>query len=263
MPKGVSKRSETEMIAYALEVEPRLLPWMPELLSDFDELGSNADLIVAVLRDLGLPPSARVIDLGCGKGAIAVAIAKALGCRVEGIDLFEPFIASAVERATAADVSDLCSFQQADIRKMAGNTEPADAAVYAALGDVLGPLDHTVGVIRRFVHPGGFILISDDYVKEGGTSESPVSENRFTHQDALQRLQSFGDRLLREVVESSDPSQTYAGELAQIRRRAEQLVARHPEIEPALMRYLENQRQEYEYMAANVVPVTWILERSA
>lgn len=57
-----------EMVAYALEAPPELLPFLPELLADLDELGSDAAQIAGILRDLPLPPTTQVVDLGCGKG---------------------------------------------------------------------------------------------------------------------------------------------------------------------------------------------------
>ena len=256
-------RTETEMIAYALEVDPRLLPWIPELLADFHELGSNAASIVGVLKDLGLPASAQVVDLGCGKGAVTVAIAKAFGCQVEGIELFAPFIDSCRQRATAAGVQRLCRFHHADILTLAGRTEPADVAVYAALGDVLGPLEESIGVIRCFVRRGGLILICDGYVQQDGTSDFPGFEDCRSPEDTRRRLTSHGDALRREVVESNDLSATYAQEVAQIRKRARALAVRHPELEADLTRYVEHQRQAYAYMVANFVPAIWVLERGA
>ena len=255
-------RGETEMVAYALEVDPRLLPWIPELLSDFDELGSDAALIVSVLRDLALPAPASVVDLGCGKGAVAVAIAKTLGHRVEGIDLFEPFIESCLERAAAAGVSGLCSFRHADILKLAGRGQPADAVVYAALGDVLGTLDETIGVVRRFVGPHGYILIHDGYIKDGGAADFPGYQYATSRDESLRQLQSHGDLLVREVIPPEEHAEAYGQELARIRRRAEELAERHPELKAELLGYVEHQRQAYAYMATNIAPVVWVLQRA-
>lgn len=259
----IGTRTETEMVAYALEVDPGLLPWIPELLSDFDELGSDAAPIVEILRELDVSASTRVVDLGCGKGAVAVAIAKELGCRVEGIELFEPFIESCRHRAASAGVSDLCSFRHADILKLAGRTEPFDVAVFAALGDVLGPLDDSIGVIRRFVRPGGFMLICDGYIKDGGTSGFPGFESYASRDETLRRLQSHGDALRREMIEPTDHSEAYAREIAQIEKRAEGLAARRPELKADVMRYLENQRREYAHLETNFVSAIWMLERGA
>jgi hypothetical protein len=64
-------RSDIEMVTYALQVEAELLPLVPELLADLDELGGYASVIAEVLADMALPQSTRVIDLGCGNGAAA------------------------------------------------------------------------------------------------------------------------------------------------------------------------------------------------
>ena len=254
-------RTETEMIAYALEVDPQLLPWMPEILADFDALGSDANAIVQVLRMLDLPPSVRVVDLGCGKGAVAVAIARAIGCAVEGIELFAPFVEACRDRAIAAGVSGLCRFRHADILKVAGRIQPADVAIHAALGDVLGPPDDTVGVVRRFVRPGGLILVSDGYVKDGGSADFPGFGAVGSRTDMQQRLQAHGDVLKHEVVQQADCTDAYGRELAQIRARVERLAAHRPDLADALMRYLDNQAREYAYLAANINPAIWVLQR--
>jgi SAM-dependent methyltransferase len=258
---SIGTRSEPEMIAYALEVDVQLLPLVPQLLADLNELGSDAELIVEVLADLGLPSSTRVIDLGCGKGTVAIEIAAKLGFRVDGVDLFEPFIAIARERAAVAGVADLCSFQCADILKVVDAVEPADIAIFAALGDVLGPLDETIGVIRRFVRPGGYIIINDDYAKKGESAFASF-EYRSSREETLRLLQSCGDVLKREALEP--PSNLASGiyESTLIRRRAELLAEQHAELKEALLAFAEDQAREYEYIANNLIPAVWVLERS-
>lgn len=256
-------RSETDMVAYALEVEPELLPWMGELLADFDELGSDAASIVALIADLGVSATTRVVDLGCGKGAVAVAIARAFGCHVEGIELFEPFLEDCRHRAAAAGVADRCRFRHGDILKLAGRTAPADIAVYAALGDVLGPLDATIGIVRRFVRPGGHILMADGYIRGDDTAAFPAFAGRGGRDGTRRQLQAHGDALVREVMALDDPAPAYARELAQLERRAATLAARHPDLDAALARYVDRQRREYAFLATDFVPVTWVLQRAA
>jgi len=69
-----------------------LLRYLPELLADFEELGSDAKVIAGVLDDLNPTKSTIVVDLRCGKGAVAVEVAEDLNLKVSGVDLFEPFI---------------------------------------------------------------------------------------------------------------------------------------------------------------------------
>ncbi|MEM7054499.1 MAG: class I SAM-dependent methyltransferase [Pseudomonadota bacterium] len=254
-------RTETEMVAYALEVEPRLLPWMPELLSDFDELGSDAGTIVEVLKRLDLPASARIVDLGCGKGAVSIAVAQALGCRVEGIELFQPFIEICNQQASAAGVADLCRFRHGDIVRLSGQIEPADVAIYAALGDVLGSFETVVEIVRRFVRTGGIMLICEGYIKPGQSSDFPVFENYLSREEMLQRLQAKGDVLAYEWIDTEDRSSDYAGEIAQLRQRAERLAEQQPELETELMQFIADQQDEYAFMAEYFVSAIWALQR--
>ncbi|MCC6539765.1 MAG: hypothetical protein IT162_19610 [Bryobacterales bacterium] len=85
-----------------------------------------------------------------------------------GVDLFEPFIAHC--------------------RKA------------AALGDVLGPLDETMRVIRPFTRPGGWIIVSDPYVREGASSHFAGFESYASRKETVRRLTAWGDRLVREVA---------------------------------------------------------------
>ncbi len=255
-------RTEEEMVAYALEVDAPLLSHAAKLLDDLAELGSGAEVIERVLRELDLPEDSFVIDLGCGKGATAVEIADELGYRVLGVDLFEPFVEACRVAASAAGVAELCEFRHGNILKLAGAIEPADVVVFSALGDVLGSLDATVGVIRSFAKPGGVILISDGYIKEGVSTDFPGFENYVGHDESIRRLTSFGDSLEREVAErASTVPPEKDDEPTLIRARAEKIAQRHPELRRDLLRYAENQAAEYTFLEANFTGVLWVLRK--
>jgi SAM-dependent methyltransferase len=252
-------RSEDEMIAYALEANTALLPYLPELLADLEELGSNAQAITSAIDNLNLARSTTVVDLGCGKGAVAVAVAQGLHFRVFGIDLFEPFIESCRALAVRQDVSELCHFIQGDILKLPGKIEPCDVAIFAALGDVLGPLDQTVSVIRQYVKPGGYMVISDGFIKDGGSSDFPGFEQYAEHADMIARLTACSDTLVREIIDAEFFDK---GEDAMIAARAKAIAARRPEIAVEILTYAKMQAAEYEYIDENFVSAIWVLQRA-
>lgn len=252
-------RSEDEMVAYALEAHPALLPYLPELLADLEELGSDARAITNVLHDLNLTQSASVIDLGCGKGAVAVEVAEDLNLKVLGVDLFEPFIRSCRELAEIRGVSEVCHFVHGDILKLIGNIDPGDVVILAALGDVLGPLDQTVAVIRQYAKPGGYIVISDGYIKDGGSSDFPGFEQYAEHDDMIARLTACGDTFVSEIIEEVDFNR---GEDELIAARARALAAQRPEIAADIMDYAEAQAREYDFLDENFVSAIWVLKRS-
>ena len=150
---------------------------MPELLADINVLGADAELIVAALRELGVAGQSTVVDLGRGKGGVAIAIAASLGCQVIGIELFEPFIAIARRAAEAVGVERLCRFVHGGIGDLAETLPPADVVVYAALGDVLGPLDMTMALIRCYARPDGYVIVNDSYLRDGDAARFPGFEH--------------------------------------------------------------------------------------
>jgi cyclopropane fatty-acyl-phospholipid synthase-like methyltransferase len=256
----IAMRSEQDMIAYALEIDPALLPFVPELLADLDELGSDTELIVEAVQALQLPKSARVIDLGCGKGATSIAIAQTLGLEVVGVDLFAPFIELCRERAREAGVAHRCTFRRANILELGGKTEPADVAIFAALGDVLGPLDATIGVIRHLVKPGGYMIIADDFLARQAPTSLPSYDEYVSHEETLRRLESHGDTIAREIIEQDTEEED---EGALIRRRALTLAEKHPELADAFRQFADDQERAYAYIAEHLVAAIWVVRRAA
>ncbi len=97
-------RSEDEMVAYALEIHPSLLPYLPELLADLGELGSDAQAIAGILNNINLPGSTSVVDLGCGRtireanGLVTVvgSVRLTLGERAVEVAHYEALVASVI-----------------------------------------------------------------------------------------------------------------------------------------------------------------------
>jgi SAM-dependent methyltransferase len=252
-------RSDEEMVAYALEIEPGLLRFVPELLADFDELGSDAAAIVQAIGLLDLPSSATVVDLGCGKGAVAAEIAQRLGLRVIGIDLFAPFIPECEARATKAGVNRLCTFARGNIATLAGTFEPADVVIYAALGDVLGPIPETMRIIRQYAKSGRHIIVSDGYLLDGKSNDFVGFENVKSREEMLALWTVHGDILISERIFA--PENDGAKEAENIWHRATDLAERHPELSDALLGYARSQANEYAFLAENMVSALWTFRK--
>lgn len=255
--------TDEAMVAYALEVDPTLLEFVPELLADLEVLGADAVAIVAALRELGVTSESTVIDLGCGKGGVAVAIAAALECRVVGIDLFEPFVRAASAAAEQAGVARHCHFVHGGIVDLTESLTPADAVVYAALGDVLGPLDDTITIIRQYAKQGGHVLVNDSYLRDATAERFPGFERYAELDETRRRLTACGDELVLEhVVADDDGPAGDQDEAALIAARADELAARHPHLATAFLEFASTQAEEYDYLAEHTVSAVWAVRRS-
>ncbi len=250
-------------IARSLDATPELLPFLPELLADVWALGSSIEIIVDVLRQVGIDdPGRRVFDVGCGKGAVAVSLAKENGCRVYGIDGFEPFIAEARKQAADAGVAELCTFECGDMREAVTHGRDYDAVIYAAHNPVLMGRP-CVEVLRECVRHGGYILVDDGYLAEGVQSKPPGYEDFLPYGGTVAALTACGDRIVREVTQSPETWHADDDRVTDlIRRRAEALAAAYPQAAVLFNDYVRAQERECETLSAIHVPATWLVQRS-
>lgn len=132
---------------------------------------------VAFLTDvLGLQPGMTVLDVGCGPGRHAVALAKA-GLSVLAVDISERFLEVGEDIAVREGVSHLIEWHRLDARRMADDPRIAgrdvDAAVSLCQGAFglggptqpddpqnLAPDSAVLTGIRSALRPGGRLAVS-------------------------------------------------------------------------------------------------------
>lgn len=252
--------TDGELAAY-FGLSVRLLPYLDELLVDFDELGSDAGLVAEWLGKHGIGAAARVLDLGCGKGAVAVAAARALGCSVTGIDAFVPFIDEGRRRAEAAGVAGLCEFRAGDIRGESEKETDYDAALMLAVGPVFGGPGETVGVLRRCVRSGGLMVIDDAYLLDKAV-DFPGYEGLLDGLRTRIQLASHGDEILAEkLVTRAEVEAQNRRYQARIEERGRRLAARRPDLAADIAAYVEKERRECEIIERDIQNAVWLLRR--
>lgn len=241
-----------------------LIPYLPYLLQDFWSLSSDADEMTALLRaHTDFDADSKLLDLACGKGAASVLLSKEFGCSAKGIDLIPAFIAEAQEKAAEHGVAERCQFLTGDVNEAVAAERNWDLVIWGGSGDLLGSYPKTLAGVARTVKPGGYVLFDDCYIPD------QKQQLRFQHAylTVAQWQQVFADNGLsviafNEAEQEIDP-EAYAGDLGNIRIRAEELARRHPGKKTLFEGYVRSQQAEYVDLQDGAVPVLWLLKKMA
>ena len=250
-----------ESVARAMDCDDlALVPYLPYILQDFYELGSSARELARVVQayvpgvatheasgTTSSPKSSkkapRVLDLGCGKGAVSIHLSVQLGCSCLGIDAIPEFIAEARTRAAAQGVAALCEFEAADARLRVLEFRNFDCIILGSIGPVFGDYQQTLKTLKPCLTADGIILIVDGYLSEGSGYANPQIQSRHA---IMRQITAAGLRLVAEVPSSEDQSAEYDTQLSCIKARCEELAAMHPELGKLFADYTAKQAVEYQ-----------------
>ncbi|ARF58390.1 SAM-dependent methyltransferase [Streptomyces gilvosporeus] len=123
----------------------------------------------------------RVLDLGCGGGEwLLRALATRPGVRAEGVDISEDALDQAAAAARDLGVQDRLVLHHRKAEEFVSE-EPFDVVLSFGAAHAFGGLLPTLAAARRYLAPGGCVLIGD------GFWEHPPS------QDAVEMLGNFVD----------------------------------------------------------------------
>lgn len=133
---------------------PRSSRYDPAWLLDLDMGPNPLWLLEDLARDLDLRPGMRILDLGSGKGATSVFLAREYGTEVVAADWW-----IAPEEATAvfadAGVGDRVTAVRAEAHALPFEEESFDAVVSIDAFEYFGTADSYLPYLVRFLRPGG------------------------------------------------------------------------------------------------------------
>jgi sterol 24-C-methyltransferase len=125
----------------------------------------RADALASMERMLvdgaGMRPGMSVLDVGCGTGAVALAIARRSGAHVTGIDLVPGHVASARARAAEARLQACTAFLEADATALPFEDASFDHVYAVESAYHAADKPRFYGECARVLRPGGCFLGTD------------------------------------------------------------------------------------------------------
>ncbi|MGE3073919.1 MAG: class I SAM-dependent methyltransferase [Dehalococcoidia bacterium] len=134
--------------------------WARLLLGDSFHPG-GLDLTLRLGRLLQLGPESRVLDVACGRGTSAIALARAFGCSVHGVDLGAANIEAARDAARQVGVDRLLSFEVGDAEALPCTDASFDAVLCECAFCTFPSKEAAAAEFARVLRPGGKLGVSD------------------------------------------------------------------------------------------------------
>lgn len=256
-------QSIEEKLARSLTADDTsIIPYLPYLLQDLWELGSSADDIFYLLEKNHLTSQLnKVLDLGCGKGAVAIPLAEKLDCCVKGIDLIPDFIKEAEEIAQARQLSANCEFIEGDINQAVRVERNYDCVIFGAVGDVMGDYSATLEKLKSTVAAGGLIFWDDAFVAtEAGNHNLRMAYEYLTQAQWQALFQQNHVQVIDSLVYESYEEADYLEDYHRIAKRADELSTRFPNKKAMFEQYKRNQLAEYQDLEDNCKGILWLLK---
>ncbi|HAX21588.1 MAG TPA: SAM-dependent methyltransferase [Hydrogenophaga sp.] len=163
-----TRASDSEAIQYHYDVSNAFYAqWLGEgmvyscaYFENGDETLDEAQLkkIDHILRKIRLQPGQRLLDIGCGWGALVLRAAQRLGAQCVGVTLSQNQFDLARERVAAAGLQDRVDIRLQDYRDV--QDAPFDRITSVGMFEHVG-LEHLVGYfghIRRLLKPDGWVM---------------------------------------------------------------------------------------------------------
>ena len=134
----------------------------PEVLGPVDEFHiGGAEATARLLGMLEVGPGMAVLDIGCGIGGPARAIARRTGAQVTGIDLTPGFIEAARALSLMSGMEDAVRFEVASATALPFDDASFDLATLLHVGMNIPDKEALFSEAARVLRPGGTFAIYD------------------------------------------------------------------------------------------------------
>ncbi len=125
-------------------------------------MAQGGEITERLLRDAGVGPAMRVLDIGCGHGDVSILAARAVGERgfVLGVDRAPQPLAAAAERARQEGLAQV-TFRQGEFGDFSAEFGPFDAAIGRRVLMYQPDAVEAVRRLARSVRPGGLVIFQE------------------------------------------------------------------------------------------------------
>ncbi|MDP2162193.1 MAG: class I SAM-dependent methyltransferase, partial [Flavobacterium sp.] len=201
----------------------------------------------------------KILDLGCGKGAVSIKVAQKYGGHCYGIDAIPEFIDYAKEKAIEYKVGHLCAFITGDIREKVKALPTYDIIILGAIGPVFGDYYTTLTTLSKCLAKSGIFIIDDGYIENNSDYSHPLIQKQ---EIIFRQIDSAGMQLIEDYIFQKDEikdSDDYIFE--KLKMRCDELIENYPDKKELFLNYIKKQEDENDVLENKVVCTTMVIKR--
>jgi ubiquinone/menaquinone biosynthesis C-methylase UbiE len=238
--------------------DKELFQFLPYILQDLWEIGTDPKIVIRLIsRYFNNHADLKILDLGCGKGAVSVKVSKALGCRCYGIDAIPAFIEHARQKADEFKVSHLCRFETGDIREIIKELTGYDVIILGAIGPVFGDYYTTLTTLEKCISKNGIFIIDDGYIDDDSNFSHPLMLKKST---ILQQIEEAGTELVESDISDSEDIKNSDDQIFEnLKKRCQELIEKYPDKRTLFLNYIQKQEIENDVLENKVTGATMVI----
>ena len=253
-------KSIEESVVIAMDgSDKELFPFLPYILQDIWEIGADPDAIIKLIKKYcNNLAELKVLDLGCGKGAVSIKVSHQLGCSCYGIDAIPEFVEFAQQKAAEFNVNDLCIFEKGDIREEVKELSGYDVVILGAIGPVFGDYFSTLSTLAKCINENGIFIIDDGYISDDSDFSHPLM---FKKSEIMHQIEKAGMELVEnDIIDRDDIVDSDDYIFNNLKKRCQELIKKYPNKQRIFLDYIRKQEIENDVLENKVVGTTLVIK---
>jgi len=244
-----------DSVVHAMDgTNSQLFKYLPYILQDIWAFGASPEIILNLIKKHKQNYSSlRILDLGSGKGAVSIRIAKELKCTCYGIDAVQEFVEESRIKSKDNNVEEFCKFELGDIRIKVFDEHKYDIIILGSIGPVLGDYFTTLTKLKKHLSEDALIIIDDSY--NDNSKESKI----ISKSSIIAQASKAGMKIIDEEIISKDEI-IASNEIifSKIKKRCEELIIKEPNNKYLFEDYIKKQIEENEVLEKDVICSTMV-----
>ena len=232
---------------------------IPYVLQDLWELGSIPEYIYQLINDnVDSKRIGKILDLGCGKGAVLIYLAKRLEFQGLGIDIVTDFIESAKKHSIENSVNKRLDFVASDFLEFISQNKTYDIVIYGYDSGIFGDVFETITRLQNCISDSGYLILEIAFTPDNKAKIEGIP----TEKELLEQLDKSELEIIDKIYWETDKIRTINNENnIYINKRIEELKKANPEQTKIFDRYMSNQIDECKLIENEMICSTWILKK--